>query len=88
MKQGYHRTSTQQVLPMTTLLEIAAAIQELPQAEVRELSTWLQSYLDERWDRQLEDDGEAGKLDHLIARAEADIAADNVRDLDEVPHNS
>ena len=88
MKQGYHRTSTQQVLPMTTLLEIAAAIQELPQAEVRELSTWLQSYLDERWDRQLEDDVEAGKLDHLIARAEADIAADNVRDLDEVPHNS
>jgi hypothetical protein len=48
----------------------------------------LQSYLDERWDRQLEDDVEAGKLDHLIARAEADIAADNVRDLDEVPHNS
>jgi hypothetical protein len=88
MKQGYHRTSTQQVLPMTTLLEIAAAIQELPQAEVRELSTWLQSYLDERWDRQLEDDVEAGKLDHLIARAEADIAAENVRDLDEVPHNS
>jgi hypothetical protein len=59
---------------MTTLLEIAAAIQELPQAEVRELSTWLQSYLDERWDRQLEDDVEAGKLDHLIARAEADMA--------------
>ena len=59
---------------MTTLLEIAAAIQELPRAEVRELSTWLQSYLDERWDRQLEDDVEAGKLDHLIARAEADMA--------------
>ncbi len=69
---------------MTTLLEIAAAIQELPEGEVRELSTWLQGYLDERWDRQLEDDVEAGKLDHLIARAEADIAADNVRDLDEV----
>ena len=87
MKQGYHRTSTQQVLPMTTLLEIAAAIQDLPEAEARELSTWLQSYLDERWDRQLEDDVEAGKLDHLIVKAEADIAADNVRDLDEVLHN-
>lgn len=73
MKQGYHRSSTQQVLPMTTLLEIAAAIQDLPEAEVRERSTWLQSYLDERWDRQLEDDVEAGRLDHLIARAEADI---------------
>ncbi len=72
---------------MTTLLEIAAAIQELPESEVRELSTWLQSFLDERWDRQLEDDVEAGRLDHLIARAEANIAADHVRDLDEVLHN-
>lgn len=69
---------------MTTLLEIAAAIQELPQAEARELSTWLQSYLDERWDRQIEDDVEAGKLDRLIAKAEADIETDHVRDLDEI----
>ncbi len=60
---------------MTTLLEIAAAIQNLPEAEVRELSTWLQRYLDERWDQQLVQDVEAGRLDHLIARAEADIAA-------------
>ncbi|NMF82978.1 hypothetical protein E1H13_06420 [Nodosilinea sp. P-1105] len=52
---------------MRTLLEIAAAIQELPEGEVRELSTWLQSYLDERWDRQLEGDVRAGRLDHLIA---------------------
>lgn len=69
---------------MTTLLDIAAAIQELPENEVRELSTWLQGYLDERWDRELEDDAGAGKLDHLIAKAEADIAADHVRNLDEV----
>ncbi|MEO0376748.1 MAG: hypothetical protein AAF329_19440 [Cyanobacteria bacterium P01_A01_bin.17] len=69
---------------MTTVLEIAAAIQELPEGDVRELSVWLQNYLDERWDRQLEDDVTAGKLDHLIASAEADIAANSVRDLDEV----
>jgi hypothetical protein len=69
---------------MTTLPDIAAAIQELPENEVRELSTWLQGYLDERWDRELEDDAAAGKLDHLIAKAEADIAADHVRNLDEV----
>lgn len=72
---------------MTTLLEIAAAIQDLPEAEVRELSMWLQGYLDERWDRQIEDDVEAGRLDHLIAKAETDIAADNVRDLDEIFHD-
>ena len=69
---------------MTTLLEIAAAIQELPEGDVRELSTWLQNYLDERWDRQLESDVATGKLDQLIADAEADITANNVREMDEV----
>jgi hypothetical protein len=32
---------------MTTLLEIAAAIQELPEGDMRELSAWLQNYLDD-----------------------------------------
>ncbi|MEL6776791.1 MAG: hypothetical protein AAFO06_06000 [Cyanobacteria bacterium J06597_16] len=69
---------------MPTLIEIAAAIQELPEADMRELSTWLQNALDERWDRQLESDVAAGKLDQLIANAEADINKGHVRELDEV----
>ena len=69
---------------MTTLLEIAAAIQELPEGDARELSAWLQNYLDERWDRQLESDVAAGRLDQLIGNAEADIAANDVREMDEV----
>ncbi len=69
---------------MTTLLEIAAAIQELPEGDARELSDWLQNYLDERWDRQLESDVAAGRLDQLIGNAEADIAANDVREMDEV----
>ncbi|MEO1394632.1 MAG: hypothetical protein AAFV90_17120 [Cyanobacteria bacterium J06634_5] len=48
---------------MPTLTDIAAAIQELPEADMRELSTWLQNVLDERWDRQLESDVAEGKLD-------------------------
>ena len=72
---------------MTTLLEIEAAIQQLPESEARQLSVWLQTYLEEKWDRQLEADVASGKLDKLIAKAEADIAAGNVRDLDEVLHN-
>ena len=73
---------------MSKLLEIEAAIQQLPGQEARQLAVWLQAYLDERWDRQLEADLAAGKLDRLIARAEADIAANRVRDLDEALHNS
>ncbi len=73
---------------MTTLLEIEAAIKQLPESDVRQLAAWLQTYLDETWDRQIEEDLTSGKLDNLIAQAEADIAVNNVRDLDEILHNA
>ncbi|MCU0568024.1 MAG: hypothetical protein MUF49_15665 [Oculatellaceae cyanobacterium Prado106] len=72
---------------MTTRLELESAIKQLPEAEVRDFAKWLQDYLDEKWDQQIEADLSAGKLDQLIAQAEADIANGNVRDLDEVLRN-
>ncbi|MGV0028614.1 hypothetical protein [Phormidesmis priestleyi] len=69
---------------MTNRLEVESAIKQLPEGEIRALANWLQEYLDQMWDRQIEADLAAGKLDHLIARAEADIATNNVKDLDEV----
>ncbi|MEO1210301.1 MAG: hypothetical protein AAFX78_12235 [Cyanobacteria bacterium J06638_20] len=73
---------------MTTLPEIEAAIKTLPKEDVRQLSVWLQDYLDEIWDRQLEADLASGKLDNLIAQAEANISANNTRELDEVLHDT
>jgi hypothetical protein len=73
---------------MTTLPEIEAAIKQLPEGDVRQLSAWLQEYLEQMWDRQIEADIGSGKLDKLIAKAEADIAANRVRSLDEVFHNT
>jgi hypothetical protein len=72
---------------MTTLPEIESAIQQLPESDVRQLSGWIQTYLDEMWDRQIESDLASGKLDRLIARAEADIDANRVKDLEEVFHD-
>lgn len=69
---------------MNTRLELESAIKQLSEDEVRNLAKWLQEYLDEMWDRQIEVDLASGKLDRLIAQAEEDIAANNVRDLDEV----
>ena len=69
---------------MTTRIEVESAIKELPEVEVRDLAKWLQEYLEEKWDRQIEDDFTSGKLDCLIDRAESDIANKNVRYLDEV----
>lgn len=73
---------------MTTLPDIEAAIKQLSENDVRQLSVWLQEYLDEMWDQQIEADLGSGKLDKLIAKAEADIAASRVRDLDEILHNT
>ena len=72
---------------MTTRLEVESAIKQLPEREVRDLANWLQNYLDEMWDRQIEADVASGKLDCLIAWAEKDIAANNVRGLGEVLNN-
>jgi len=73
---------------MVTLLEIENAIQQLPESDIRQLSGWLQSYMNEMWDRQIEEDLMSGKLDHLIARVEADIASNQVKNLDEILNNS
>ena len=72
---------------MSNRLAVESAIKELPEIEVRNLAKWLQEYLEEKWDRQIESDFTAGKLDRLIAKAESDIANNKVRDLDEVLHN-
>ncbi len=72
---------------MNTRLEVESAIKQLPEGEVRDLAKWLQEYLNEMWDRQIAADLASGKLDRLIAQAEADIANGNVRDLDEVLRN-
>ncbi|HEY9849962.1 MAG TPA: hypothetical protein V6D28_10925 [Leptolyngbyaceae cyanobacterium] len=72
---------------MNALPEIEAAIKQLPENDIRQLAGWIQNYLNEKWDRQMEEDLAAGKLDALIAKAEADIAANNVRDIDEILDN-
>lgn len=73
---------------MTDLAEIESAIQKLPQSEVRQLVDRLQEYLENEWDKQIEADANSGKLNDLIARAEADIDAGQVKRLDEIIRNT
>jgi hypothetical protein len=72
---------------MKNLIELETEIKHLPEHEIRQLTERLQVYLEEKWDRQMETDLTSGRLDRLIAKAEADIAANHVKDLDEVLHN-
>lgn len=48
---------------MNALPEIETAIKQLPEHDVRQLARWLQNYLNEKWDRQMEEDLATGKLD-------------------------
>ncbi|WP_414621537.1 hypothetical protein [Calothrix sp. CCY 0018] len=73
---------------MGNLPEIEAAIKQLPENDIRQLATWLEEYLEQMWDKQIENDLTSGKLDRLIAKAEADIAENRVRDIDEILNNS
>ncbi|HAZ44296.1 MAG TPA: hypothetical protein DDW76_09985 [Cyanobacteria bacterium UBA11369] len=73
---------------MPTILEIEAAIKQLPESDIRQLAAWLEQYLNDLWDRQIEADLASGKLDNLIAKAEADIADFQVRDLNEFLDNT
>ncbi len=59
---------------MTTLAELEAAIKQLSESDAPQLSTWLQNYLDDAWDLQIAANFKAGKLNHLIAKAEAYIS--------------
>ena len=61
--------------------ELELAIQQLPQPELERLATWFAEYQSAEWDRQIEEDVESGRLDHLIERAEADIAAGRSKPL-------
>ena len=73
---------------MKTLLEIEKAIKELPTEESRRLADWLNQYLDDAWDRQMQTDLSTGKLDNFIAEVESDIEASRVRNLNEIVDNS
>jgi hypothetical protein len=55
--------------------ELENAIRQLSQEEFSRLANWLDEYRAEHWDRQLESDIRAGKLDAAGRRADEDFDA-------------
>ena len=54
---------------MTSIAEIQKAILDLPEAEYVQLRQWIADMDWQKWDRQIEADSKAGKLDFLIDEA-------------------
>jgi hypothetical protein len=73
---------------MSSVTEIEEALRALPVDQARSVADWLQDYLEDQWDRQIENDAAAGKLDKLAAKALEHHQAGRTKPLDEVIDNS
>ena len=54
---------------MSTVQEIEEAIKALPREQFSQLWQWWDEYREAEWDRQIEADAQAGKLDRFIEEA-------------------
>ena len=70
---------------MSTVGEIIEAVKKLPEQEKSEFLERLADVdFDDAWDRQIEADAKAGKLDPLWQEAMEDIKAGRTKPLDEI----
>jgi hypothetical protein len=54
---------------MSKLDQLKAEIESLPSEQVAEIFRWLAEKDWEKWDKEIEDDSRAGKLDFLVREA-------------------
>jgi hypothetical protein len=57
-----------------SLKELEKAIQQLPPQDFKTLLAWLDEVRADLWDKQIEDDAKAGKLDKLAEQALKDFS--------------
>ena len=66
---------------MMTVDKLEKAISELSSDELAKFTTWFEEFLADQWDRQIEADAAAGKLDHLAKKAAEDFEAGRCTEL-------
>jgi hypothetical protein len=66
---------------MSTVQEIETAIQKLKPQEIHEVADWLQELREELWDKQIDADAKAGRLDKLMEEAKQDYLAGRCKPL-------
>jgi hypothetical protein len=64
-----------------SVTEIEAAITELSTNDFAELREWFRAYQEKLWDKQIEHDLEAGRLDAVLAEVDAEYDAGLSRPL-------
>jgi uncharacterized membrane protein YccC len=61
--------------------ELENAVTRLPAEELATFARWFEEYLAESWDRQIEEDIRAGRLEEAGRRADAEFDAGRCRPL-------
>ncbi|NET56858.1 MAG: hypothetical protein F6K47_12050 [Symploca sp. SIO2E6] len=61
--------------------EIKEAVMKLSTGELTELVKWLDEFYESLWDKQIEEDFESGKLDHLIQQARQEFRAGKCQEI-------
>ncbi len=64
-----------------SLHELEAAVAQLPPEELTAFARWFEEYLADAWDRRIEADIRAGRLDEAGRRADADFEAGRCQPL-------
>jgi hypothetical protein len=66
---------------MMNIRQLKSEIAQLAQKEVAQLADWLAEFQSGAWDRQIESDSKAGRLDKLIAAARTDFETGRCRPM-------
>jgi hypothetical protein len=64
-----------------SLQELESAVSRLPAEELTAFARWLEEYIADAWDRRIEEDVKAGRLEEAGRRADADFEAGRCRPL-------
>jgi hypothetical protein len=64
---------------VSTIKEIEAAIKKLSPLEVARVTNWLVEYDAKLWDKEMDEDAEAGWLDFLFKEADAEYKSRKLR---------
>ncbi|HPO12151.1 MAG TPA: hypothetical protein PLI09_01795 [Candidatus Hydrogenedentes bacterium] len=54
--------------------EIEKGITQLSTEDFAELMAWIEKYHEQKWDEQIEQDVDAGRLDALVAKADKEFS--------------
>ena len=55
--------------------DLEKAVTHLSTTELNDFAQWFQEFLADAWDRQIEDDANAGRLDAALRQADDDFEA-------------